>query len=251
MADMLSLRTPREKPVIPGSLATLGPRNDQGGGAAASRMGGEPAAERESVRAALALALQGFGDLEGELYGLAGVEARVTMRQVVGGETVLADLLRAADAFGDVLAGQFEMHAAGIAALGEVDCEGAVQLIEDAVEDPRLVTGGGGDRVAVHRVDAPHDLATFALHGADQGRQFCLDLVGAHARDQREVAGVVRRVELANQPQHLVGLGGRAASHADRVLDSAQEFDMRAVELLRAVAEPDEMRRAVVPVPGR
>src|SRR5438874_1048015 len=53
----------------------------------------------------VALALQGFGDLEGELDGLAGVETRVAMRQVVGGETLLADLLRAADAFGDVLAG--------------------------------------------------------------------------------------------------------------------------------------------------
>src|SRR5436853_7127664 len=117
---------------------------------------GDAADQSKAVRAALALALQGLGNLEGELDGLARVEARVAMRQVVGGETLLADLLRAADAFGDVLAGQFEMHAAGIAALGEVDCEGAVQLVEDAVEDPRLVTGGGGDRVAVHRVDAPH-----------------------------------------------------------------------------------------------
>src|SRR5205814_2119851 len=142
---------------IPGFLATLGPRNDQGGSAAASRAGGDAAAQGKAVRAALALALQGFGDLEGELDGLAGVEARVTMRQVVG---------------------------------------------------------------------------------------------GAHARAQREAAGLVRRVELANQPQHLVGFGGRAAFHADRVLDAAQEFDMRAVELLRAVAEPDKMRRAVVPVAG-
>ena len=64
------------------------------------------------------LLLQRLGDLEGELQGLARVEPRVAMRQVALGERGLADPLGAADAFGDVLPGQLEMHAAGIAALG-------------------------------------------------------------------------------------------------------------------------------------
>src|SRR5690242_12366100 len=84
----------------------------------------DAAAKGKAIRAALAHSLKSFLDLEGEFDRLAGVEARVAMRQVVGGEALLADLLSAANAFGDVLAGQFEMHAAGIAALGEVDCEG-------------------------------------------------------------------------------------------------------------------------------
>src|SRR5215831_14495222 len=124
------------------------------------------AAVGEAVRVSLPLALQGFRNLEGELDGLAGVEARVAMRVVALGERLLADLLRAADAFGDVLAGQFEMHAAGIAAFRQMDCEGAVQFVEDAVEDTRFIASRGGDRVAVHRVDAPYDLAALALHGA-------------------------------------------------------------------------------------
>ena len=47
------------------------------------------------------------------------------------------------------------------------------------------------------------------------------------------------------------GSHGRAAFHADRVLDAAQELDMGAVDLAGAVAEPQQMGRAVVPVAGR
>src|ERR1041384_1623931 len=100
------------------------PRN-AGEGEASAGVGGEAAAQGKAVRAALALALQRLGDLKSELDRLAGVEARVAMRQVVGSEALFADLLGTADALGDILARQFEMHAAGIAAFGEMDREGA------------------------------------------------------------------------------------------------------------------------------
>ena len=86
-----------------------------------------------------ALALQRLGDQEGELERLAGVEPRVAMGVVAVGERGFGDRLGAADAFGDVLAGHLEMHAAGIAALGRVDREEAAHLVEDAVEGARLV----------------------------------------------------------------------------------------------------------------
>src|ERR1044071_2036471 len=78
----------------------------------------------------------------------------------------------------------------------EVDGEGAVHLVEDAIEDASLVAGGAGYRVAVHRIDAPHDFAPLELDGADQPRQFRLDLVGAHAGDQGQPSRLVLRVEL-------------------------------------------------------
>src|SRR5688500_11836927 len=169
MPQMLSSRAPRRNclgtagvspaplpdagrmPAVPGLSALLRYRRGAGG------------AEAD----ALALALPGFGDLEGQLEGLAGVEPRVAMGVVAVRQRGFADRLGAADAFGDVLPSQFEMHPAGIAALGEMDGEGAVQLVEDAVEDARLVTGRRGDRVAVHRVDAPHDLGARAPHCPD------------------------------------------------------------------------------------
>src|SRR5438045_3217931 len=105
------------------------------------------------------------------------------MRQITIGKRGLADLLGAADAFGDVLPSQLEMYASGIASLGSVDREGAMQLVEDPVEPARLVAVGRRDRVAVHRIDAPHHLTPSALNRADQIRQPRFDLVGAHAGD--------------------------------------------------------------------
>src|SRR5262249_1234345 len=91
-----------------------------------SVVGRDAAAMGKAVAIALPLAFQRLGDLEGELDRLARVEARVAMREVVGGQPLLADLLSTPDAFGDLLPGQLEMHAARIAALGEMDREGAM-----------------------------------------------------------------------------------------------------------------------------
>ena len=86
---------------------------------------------------------------------------------------------------------------------------------------------------------------------ADQRRQLRLDLVGAHARDEGEPPGLVLRVEPVDQAQQVGRIEARPAFHAERILDAAQELDMGAVELARAVADPQEMRRAVVPVAAR
>jgi len=55
--------------------------------------------------------------------------------------------------------------------------------------------------LAVHRIAAPHDLASLALDGADQAGQPRLDLVGPHAGDQGEPARLVLRVEPIGQSQ--------------------------------------------------
>jgi hypothetical protein len=54
--------------------------------------------------------------------------SRIAMRAIAVGKGGFADLLSAADAFGDVLASQLEMHPAGIPAFGEMDREGALQF---------------------------------------------------------------------------------------------------------------------------
>ena len=93
-------------------------------------------------------------------------------------EILVGDGARAAGAFGDVLAGHLQMHAAGMGALGRVDGEERLHLRQDAVERPRLVAGLRGDGVAVHRIARPHHDAALALHRADQRRQVLGDLVG-------------------------------------------------------------------------
>ena len=66
-------------------------------------------------------------------------------------------------------------------------------------------------------------------------------LVGAEAADEREPPRLVRRVQRIDQAQQFVRGEARSAFGADRVLDAAQEFDMRLVEAAGAVADPEEM----------
>ena len=82
------------------------------------------------------------------------------------------------------------------------------------------------------------------------GRQQLVDLLGAHAGDQRQAAGVAVGVEALAQGHHLVGRGGGADLRADRVADAGEELQVGAVELAGAVADPDHVGRAVVPVAG-
>ena len=85
---------------------------------------------------------------------------------------------------------------------------------------------------------------------ASSGRQAVLDRVGAHAGDEREPAGRAVGVERLAQGEHLVGGGGGAELAADRVADAAEELDVGAVELAGALADPEHVGRAVVPVAG-
>ena len=102
------------------------------------------------------------------------------------------------------------MHAAGIAALGLVHGEEALDLGQDAVERPRLVAVG--DVMVLPCMGSQHHttLRALALDRADQRRQLGLDLVGAHAGDEGQPPRLVLGVEDVDQPQQIVGLELRA-----------------------------------------
>ncbi|MNO59409.1 hypothetical protein D3C76_499970 [compost metagenome] len=142
------------------------------------------------------------------------------------------------------------MDAAGVGAFRLVHVEELPHFREDAREVAGLVAAGRLDGVGVHRVGTPQYLAAFALHGADQPRQAFADLVRAHAHDQVEAAGIVVRVEDVDQADQVVIGHARADLHPDRVADAAQHFHVGAVRLAGAVADPEHVRRAVVPVAG-
>src|SRR4051794_26043013 len=88
-------------------------------------------------------ATQHLRDEEGELQGLPGVQPRVAGALVAAVEVLVADLHGPAEALGDVLTGQLDVDAAGPRAQGPVDVEEAEHLVDDAVEVPGLVAGGG------------------------------------------------------------------------------------------------------------
>ncbi|MNQ85886.1 hypothetical protein D3C85_1010620 [compost metagenome] len=142
------------------------------------------------------------------------------------------------------------MDAAGVAALGLVHGEELLHFGEDLREVAGLVAAAGLDGVAVHGVGTPQHLPAFALHLAHQARHMGFDLVRAHAHDQVEAAGVVVRVEDVDQADQLLAVHARPHLDADGVAHAAQELHMGAVQLAGTVADPEHVRRAVVPTAG-
>src|SRR6476660_552080 len=111
--------------------------------------------ERRSTRAS---ATEHLRHQEGELERLPGVQPRIAGRLVPAVEVLVADLHGAAEALGDVLAGQLDVDAARPGAQRPVHVEEAEHLVDDAVEVAGLVAAGGLVGVAVHRVALPYDL---------------------------------------------------------------------------------------------
>src|SRR5712672_902351 len=70
--------------------------------------------DRHRLGLAAALLLEQFGDQESHVDRLLGIEAGIADRVIAIVEILIGDGARAADAFGDVLAGHLEMDAAGV-----------------------------------------------------------------------------------------------------------------------------------------
>ena len=103
----------------------------------------------------------------------------------------------------------------------------------------------------MHRIAQPHHLARRRAPPRAAAAAAASPTLSAPMR----LISVMRPGSLAGfsmlqDAQQIVRLLRRADLHAERVLHAAQELDMRAVQLTRAVADPQEMRRAAVPVAG-
>lgn len=133
-----------------------------------------------------------------------------------------------------------------------MDAQRLLQLAVDVVEASRLDARGGGEGVAVHGVALPDDAAAVlgVLDGADVLREEVADLGGAVARDEGDLAGLARGVEGAEEGEEVRRRGAGADLDANGVGDAAEELDVGMVDLARAVADPDEVRRGVVVLLG-
>src|SRR5207248_8061465 len=94
----------------------------------------KPRRSRHRLDLAGAFLLEQFGDQERHVDRLFGIEPRIADGVIAVVEILVRNRPRAANAFGDVLAGHFEMNAAGMGALRGVDREKRPYLGEDAVE---------------------------------------------------------------------------------------------------------------------
>ena len=103
----------------------------------------------------------------------------------------------------------------------------------------------------MHRVAYPDNGMAGVRHGRQQRRQQLRHLVGAHPRDDGQPAGRAVGVEHLAQRDQVGRRRAGTGLDADRVVDAREELDVGAVQLSRAVADPEHVGRAVVPVAGQ
>src|SRR3954447_25555595 len=111
--------------------------------------------DRHRLGLAAAFLLEQFRDQESHVDRLLGVEAGIADRVIAIVEILIGDGARAADAFGDILTGHFQMDAAGMGTLCRVNREERLHLRQDTVERAGLVAAARADGVAVHRIARP------------------------------------------------------------------------------------------------
>src|SRR5436305_15083784 len=87
-----------------------------------------------SERRSISSSTQHLRDQEGQLQRLTGVQSRVAGGLVPAVEVLVADLHGAAEALGDVLAGQLDVDTARPGAQRPMDVEEAEHLVDDPVE---------------------------------------------------------------------------------------------------------------------
>ena len=152
----------------------------------------------------------------------------------------------AADAFGDVVAGEFDVQAAGMAAEPGVHVEEAVHLVHDPVQVPDLHPAGRLLGVAVHRIALPNHQPAGGPDLLHQRRQHVPHPGIAHPADQGEPAGNAVRIQPLDQLGGELRGGTRAELHPDRIGQPGHEVQVRPVELPGPFADPEEVAGQVV-----
>src|ERR1700733_8757514 len=206
---------------------------------------------RQRLRRERTLGLQEIGEQECEVERLLGVEPGIAHRVVAVVEILIADRTRPTGAFGDILPRHFQMYATGIGAFSGMHLEKRPHLLEDLIERPRLVPGHRGNSVAVHGVARPHNVAALAFNRAHKARQMLGGLVGAHAANQRQAAGLIVGIEDVDELEQLIRLLRRTSLQAERISDTAAEFNMGVVALPGAITDPQHVAGRAVQIPRR
>lgn len=99
----------------------------------------------------------------------------------------------------------------------------------------------------VHRVTLPDDDMSTGSDGVDVLAEQTVDFRLTVTRYQYDLPDLFRGIDDIKESDELVAGHARADLNADGVLQAAEELDVRAGELARAVTDPEEVRGGVVP----
>src|SRR5437588_449416 len=194
-----------------------------------------------------AAALTALGNQHRELESLLVIEARVHRRSIGPGEIVVREPARPSGAFGHVIPGELDVHAAEIGPHVRMNTEREVELLQDVLEAARLDPARGRLGIAVHGVAYPERRLTGLAHRFDRLRERGGHVLRAEAVDEGEPTGLVLGIEGRHQALQPRGIHGRADLDGDGIRDAAEVLDVRAFEPGGAHADPGHVRREVVP----
>ena len=107
----------------------------------------------------------------------------------------LGDTGSAADALGDVVAGELHMDSARKRPQLAVHLEVPLDLIDDVIEESSLVAARRLPCVSVHRIAHPHHGNSTGVNLLDDSREHVAHLARAHAGDQGKSTGYPIGVE--------------------------------------------------------
>ena len=91
------------------------------------------------------------------------------MSMIAGCQLILINQLGTAQAFCDVLAGHFYVHAAGMGTFRLMNIEEMPYFGQNTIERSGLVSVGGFYSVSMHGVTGPDDFVPLLFRGAYQG----------------------------------------------------------------------------------
>mmetsp|Transcript_33937 Transcript_33937/g.55848 ORF Transcript_33937/g.55848 Transcript_33937/m.55848 type:complete len:339 (-) Transcript_33937:109-1125(-) len=98
----------------------------------------------------------------------------------------------------------------------------------------------------MHGVALPDHWNATRLDCLDVAGQRCLDLLGTIARDDNELAFFLIWVQDLDNLRKLLWLHRRTNLHTDRVLNASEVFDVSAIQLSRAIANPKHVSTEIV-----
>src|SRR5665213_2825435 len=198
-------------------------------------------------RSAVTVVVAALRNQQRQLQGLLLVQPRIDRGAISPLQVSIRQAPRTTGALGHILAGQLDMHAAQVRPHFPVNAERKVDFLEDVLEATGLQAPGAGLGVAVHGITPPQHALTGLANSLDQAWQRLLDILGAKAMYEGQTTRLVLRIQSRHQALRPRIIHAATDLDGHRVRNAAEVFDVRAITLCRAHADPRIVRRQVVP----
>lgn len=185
-------------------------------------------------------------DQECQLQRLLLIQSRIAESLVPLAQVFILQTLAATRALRDSITCQLEMHATEEATTLLMDAEGRRKLAENGFERSCLDASRRAPGVAVHGIALPDDLVSRLTDGIDMGGKELVYFAFAVARDERDFADLLPRVDYFEELGKVFSGGGGSYFDSDGILEAAEVLDMCVVWLSRAVTNPEEVSGSIV-----